>query len=70
MRAHIRVFDVNDDGTISNGRVWADVTGERDGLADGMKVDTGGYLYTTGPGGVQVFARTPPAWARYTCRRG
>ena len=56
MRAHIRVFDVNDDGTISNGRVWADVTGERDGLADGMKVDTGGYLYTTGPGGVQVFA--------------
>ena len=56
MRAHIRVFDVNDDGTISNGRVWADVTGERDGLADGMKIDTGGYLYTTGPGGVQVFA--------------
>ena len=56
MRAHIRVFDVNDDGTVSNGRVWADVTGERDGLADGMKIDTGGYLYTTGPGGVQVFA--------------
>ena len=56
MRAHIRVFDVNDDGTISNGRVWADVTGERDGLADGMKVDTGGNLYTTGPGGVQAFA--------------
>ncbi len=56
MRAHIRAFDVNDDGTISNGRLWADVTGERDGLADGMKVDTGGYLYTTGPGGVQVFA--------------
>ena len=56
MRAHIRVFDVNDDGTISNGRLWADVTGERGGLADGMKVDTGGNLYTTGPGGVQVFA--------------
>ena len=56
MRAHIRVFDVNDDGTISNGRLWADVTGERDGLADGMKVDTGGNLYTTGPGGVQAFA--------------
>ena len=36
--------------------MWADVTGERDGLADGMKIDTGGYLYTTGPGGVQVFA--------------
>ena len=33
MRAHIRVFDVNDDGTIGNGGVWADVTGERDGMA-------------------------------------
>ncbi len=56
MRGHIRVFDVNDDGTISNGREWAQVTGEREGLADGMKFDTGGNLYTTGPGGVQAFA--------------
>ena len=56
MRAHIRVFDVDDDGTIWNGRVWADVTGDRDGLADGMKIDSGGNLYCTGPGGVQVFA--------------
>ena len=56
MRAHIRVFDVEDDGTIANGRVWAEVTGDRDGLADGMKMDSGGNLYCTGPGGVQVFA--------------
>ena len=56
MRGHIRVFDVNDDGTISNGREWATLTGDRDGLADGMKFDTGGNLYTTGPGGIQVFA--------------
>ena len=28
----------------------------RDGLADGMKIDTQGNLYTAGPGGVHVFA--------------
>ena len=56
MRAHIRVFDVAADGGLSNGRVWAELTGERDGLADGMKIDSKGNLYTAGPGGVQVFA--------------
>ena len=56
MRAHIRVFDVAADGGLSNGRVWAELTGERDGLADGMKIDSEGNLYTAGPGGVQVFA--------------
>ena len=56
MRAHIRVFDVTADGGLSNGRVWAELTGERDGLADGMKIDSEGNLYTAGPGGVQVFA--------------
>ena len=56
MRAHIRVFDVAVDGGLSNGRVWAELTGERDGLADGMKIDSKGNLYTAGPGGVQVFA--------------
>lgn len=56
MRAHIRVFDVDADGGLSSGRVWAELTGDREGLADGMKIDTEGNLYTAGPGGVQVFA--------------
>ena len=56
MRGHIRVFEVAADGGLSNGRVWAELTGERDGLADGMKIDSKGNLYTAGPGGVQVFA--------------
>jgi gluconolactonase len=56
MKNHIRVFDVNTDGTLSNGRVWAELTGDRDGVADGMKIDTQDNLYTTGPGGIQVFA--------------
>ncbi len=55
MRAHIRVFDVNNEGTLNNGRVWAEVTGDRDGVPDGMKVDSEGNLYVTGPGGIHVF---------------
>lgn len=48
-------YDVRDDGTIANGRVLFDATGmEGQGAADGMKVDTAGNLYCTGPGGVLV----------------
>lgn len=54
-RAHIRVFDVNADGTISNGRLFVDVEGDEDGAADGMKVDTEGNIYVTGPGGISVY---------------
>ncbi len=54
-RQHIRVFDVTSDGTLANSRVWAEVAGEGEGAADGMKFDTAGYLYCTAPGGVQVF---------------
>src|SRR5690606_5521301 len=34
-RGHIRYFDVNADGSLSNSRVWAEVTGEGEGAADG-----------------------------------
>ena len=56
MRNHIRVFDVNTDGTVSNSRVWAEVTGDRQGIPDGMKIDSKGNLCSTGPGGVHYFA--------------
>lgn len=56
-RGHIRVFDVKADGTVSGGDVWAEVTGEGVGAPDGMKIDSGGNLYTTGPGGIHVFAQ-------------
>jgi gluconolactonase len=49
-------FDVNDDGTLRNGRVFADVSGEpEEGLPDGMKIDSLGNIWTTGPGGIWVF---------------
>jgi gluconolactonase len=50
-------YDVAEDGTVSNGRVFFDVTAEKeDGLPDGMKVDSQGNIYATGPGGVWVFS--------------
>jgi gluconolactonase len=54
-------FDVLDDGTIGNGRVFYDATrwvGKpgRPGLPDGMAVDAAGNIFATGPGGVLVFS--------------
>jgi gluconolactonase len=50
-------YDVAANGTVSNGKVFADVTAEKeDGLPDGMKVDASGNIYATGPGGVWVFS--------------
>jgi gluconolactonase len=50
-------YDVAPDGRISNGKVFADVTSEKeDGLPDGLKVDAQGNVYATGPGGIRVFA--------------
>jgi gluconolactonase len=56
MTTQIRVFDVDADGGISNGRVWAELTGDLEGVADGMKIDSQGNLFSTGPGGIQCFA--------------
>jgi gluconolactonase len=48
-------FDVADEGTLSNGRVLLDVTAEKEeGLPDGLKVDTQGIIYATGPGGIWI----------------
>jgi gluconolactonase len=56
--AHIRAFDVAEDGSISNSRVLADGIGTGDlasgELVDGMKCDERGNVWVTGPGGVWV----------------
>ncbi len=58
-KAHIRVFDVGSDGSISNGRMFAEGIGtgeiEAGGLVDGMKCDAEGNIWVTGPGGIWVF---------------
>jgi gluconolactonase len=58
-RAVWMAYDVKPDGSIANGRVFFDATKwvspERKGLPDGLKIDTQGHLFATGPGGVLVF---------------
>jgi gluconolactonase len=59
-RAHIRVFDVASDGTIANGRMFAENVGtgslEKGDLVDGMKCDEQGNIWVTGPNGLWVFS--------------
>jgi gluconolactonase len=52
-RNHVRAFDVAGDGTLSDGRVFADM--REDGRPDGMKVDREGRLFVCATT-VQIFA--------------
>lgn len=50
-------YDVNDEGMFENGRVFYDASAEEaPGMPDGLKLDSNGNIYATGPGGVWVFA--------------
>jgi gluconolactonase len=54
-----KVFDVTGEGLLENGRILFDATDQvpdLKGLPDGLKVDSGGNLFATGPGGVLVFS--------------
>ncbi|MGE5655458.1 MAG: SMP-30/gluconolactonase/LRE family protein [Actinomycetota bacterium] len=56
-KKHIRVFEVNPDGTVVNGRIFAELKDpNHSGLPDGMKVDVEGNIYCAGPGGVWIFS--------------
>ena len=58
-RAHIKVWDVNRDGSISNGRIFIEGVGTgviADGVLDGMKCDEQGNVWATGPGGIWVIS--------------
>jgi gluconolactonase len=59
MAAIWRVFDVKPDGSLGASRVLFDstaMTKTLKGLPDGLKVDTEGNLFATGPGGVLVLS--------------
>jgi gluconolactonase len=58
-RAHIKVFDVDEDGLISNGRMFFDGVGSgviEEGIPDGMKCDEQGNIWVTGPGGIWIIS--------------
>ena len=53
----IMAYDVEMDGSVSNGRVFFDAApliSGRKGIPDGLKVDKLGNLWATGPGGVLI----------------
>ncbi len=50
-------YDVAADGTVRNGRVFADVDHSQEpGVPDGMKIDALGNMYAAGPGGVWIYS--------------
>ena len=50
-------YDVTEEGLFENGRVFFDANAEEaPGMPDGLKLDTEGNVYATGPGGVWIFS--------------
>jgi gluconolactonase len=57
-RAHIRAFELREDGRLGRESVFADSIGNgvfADGIVDGMKCDVSGNVWVTGPEGIWVF---------------
>jgi gluconolactonase len=56
----LMAYDVQPDGSVSNGRVFFDARSLREkgrkGSCDGMKVDALGNVFATGPGGVLILS--------------
>ncbi len=62
---HIRAFDVADDGSLSNDRVFFTYLGVADSNGpDGMKIDVEGNLWVTGPGSTWVVSSEGDALGR------
>lgn len=54
---YVRRYDVLADGTLANGNLFIDLSKESGrGITDGLRVDTKGNLYETGPGGVWIIS--------------
>ena len=56
-RGHIRAFDMEPTGllALATDRIFATLRDDRVGVPDGMKVDSEGNVYCTGPGGIWIF---------------
>jgi len=54
---YIHAFELDAGGAVVRRRIFADMSSdEPEGVPDGMKVDTQGRVFCTGPGGTWVFA--------------
>lgn len=54
-RMHIKRFGY-DNGRVTGGTVWAELTGTGPGSPDGMKIGSAGHVFCTGPGGLHVLS--------------
>jgi gluconolactonase len=54
-RMHIRAFAVTRNGELRGGEVWVETKGDEPGKPDGMKLDSLGNLWCSGPGGIHAF---------------
>jgi gluconolactonase len=53
----INRYEVREDGTLGDGKLLIDFNAEKAaGISDGMKVDSEGNLWSTGPGGVWIMS--------------
>jgi gluconolactonase len=53
----VRAYDVQADGTLTNSRLLIDLNSDpRPGITDGMKVDTMGNIWESGPGGIWILS--------------
>ena len=57
-RQQVWAFEIAGDGSLSKGRVLAELKSDQPGAADGLKTDEAGNLYVTGAGGVWEFTAT------------
>ena len=48
------VFDIDENNSVSNGRIFYNASGG----ADGLKIDKNGNVFATGPGGIWIFNRS------------
>lgn len=51
---NLRIYDLAPDGSLRNGRVFADMSSSR-GVPDGLKTDEDGNVWVAGGGGIWVF---------------
>jgi len=52
---NVRVYEVQGDGSLRNGRIFCEIKGDASGGPDGLKTDESGNVWVAGPGGIWVF---------------
>jgi gluconolactonase len=49
------IYDIASDGSLKNGRIFADMSAGKTGVPDGLKTDEDGNVWIAGPRGIWIF---------------